>query len=147
MFIQRLGLIHLVIGRNFVATNCTGNGDACLSCTGVRDIDYLKRTSGNPHTYTWSNANCGGSVHCVGAGYSEAVWSLWKRKLQAAPYNYDDHTAHEIVTRLTYIGGGNTGVVVCRRATQWGLLCDQRLHEFFWLRMTIMEILPMALPI
>ncbi|MDG1904706.1 MAG: hypothetical protein P8I38_03685 [Arenicella sp.] len=98
------------IGRNFVATNCTGNGDACLSCTGVRDIDYLKRTSGNPHTYTWSNANCGGSVHCVGAVYSEAVWSLWKRKLQAAPYNYDDHTAHEIVTRLTYIGGGNTGV-------------------------------------
>jgi hypothetical protein len=26
------------IGRNFRSTNCTGNGDACLSCTGVRAI-------------------------------------------------------------------------------------------------------------
>jgi len=97
------------IGRNFLSGNCSGNGDPCLNCSGVRDIDYLQRQSGQPHDYTWSNANCGGSVHCVGAVYSEAVWSLWKRELQGAPYNYDDHTAHEIVTRLTYIGAGNTG--------------------------------------
>jgi hypothetical protein len=97
------------IGRNFRATNCTGFGDPCLNCTGVRDIDYLKRASGDPHDYSWSNANCGGSVHCVGAVYSEAVWSLWKRDLQSAPYNYDNNTAHEIVTRLTFIGAGNTG--------------------------------------
>jgi hypothetical protein len=97
------------IGRNFRSTNCSGNGDPCLSCTGVRDIDYLKRASGNPHDYTWSNANCGGSVHCVGGVYSEAVWSLWKRKLQSAPYNYDNNTAHEIVTRLTFLGAGATG--------------------------------------
>ncbi len=96
------------IGRNFRSTVCTGNGDPCLTCTGVRDIDYLKRQSGNPHDYTWSNANCGGSVHCVGGVYSEAVWSLWKRKLQSAPYNYDNNTAHEITTRLTYIGAGAT---------------------------------------
>ncbi len=96
------------IGRNFRSTVCTGNGDPCLTCTGVRDIDYLKRQSGQPHDYTWSNANCGGSVHCVGGVYSEAVWSLWKRKLQQAPYNYDNNTAHEIVTRLTYIGAGAT---------------------------------------
>ena len=97
------------IGRNFLSNPCTGNGDPCLTCTGVRDIDYLKRQSGNPHTYTWSNANCGGSVHCVGAVYSEAVWSLWKRDLQAAPYNMNTHTAHELVTRLTFIGGGAVG--------------------------------------
>jgi len=97
------------IGRHFRSTNCTGFGDACLSCTGVRDIDYLKHASGQPHDYTWSNANCGGTVHCTGLVYSEAVWSLWKRQLQAAPYNYDDDTAHEIVTRLTYIGAGNVG--------------------------------------
>ncbi len=94
------------IGRNFLSTNCTGNGDPCINCTGVRDIDYLKRQSGNPHTYTWSNANCGGSVHCVGGVYSEAIWSLWKRKLQSAPYNLDNNTAHEIVTRMTFIGAG-----------------------------------------
>jgi hypothetical protein len=96
------------IGRNFRATPCSGNGDPCLTCTGVRDIDYLKRQSGNPHDYTWSNANCGGSVHCVGGVYSEAVWSLWKRGLQSAPYNMDNNTAHELVTRLTFIGAGAT---------------------------------------
>jgi hypothetical protein len=96
------------IGRNFLSGNCSGNGDACTDCSGVRDIDYLKRQSGNPHTYTWSNQNCGGSVHCVGAVYSEAVWSLWKRKLQSTPYNYDNNTAHEVVTRLTFIAAGAT---------------------------------------
>jgi hypothetical protein len=103
-----LRLYDSCIGRNFLSTVCSGNGDPCLTCTGVRDIDYLKRQSGNPHTYTWSNANCGGSVHCVGGVYSEAVWSLWKRKLQSAPFNYDNNTAAELVTRLTYIGAGNT---------------------------------------
>lgn len=97
------------IGRGFFGSNCTGFGDACTACTGVRDIDYAKRVSGAPHTYTWSNANCGSSVHCIGAVYAEAVWSLWKHKLTAAPYSYDDATAQEIVSRLTYIGGGNTG--------------------------------------
>ena len=97
------------IGRNFrLGTNCSGNGDACTACDGVRDIDYLKRVSGNPHDYSWSNANCGGSVHCVGGVYSEAVWSLWKRNLQDPPYSYDNNTAHEIVTRLTFIGAGAT---------------------------------------
>jgi len=97
------------IGRNFFATNCNGFGDPCLDCTGVRDIDYLKRQSGQPHDYSWSNANCGGTTHCVAAVHSEAVWSLWKRELAAAPYNMDDNTAHEVVTRLTYIGAGNAG--------------------------------------
>ncbi len=97
-------------GRNFrLGVNCSGNGDPCLACDGVLDIDYLKRASVQPHDYSWSNANCGGSVHCVGGVYSEAVWSLWKRQLQQAPYNYDNNTAHEIVTRLTFIGAGATG--------------------------------------
>ncbi len=97
------------IGRNFRSTVCSGNGDPCLTCTGVRDIDYLKRASGQPHDYSWSNANCGGSVHCVGGVYSEAVWSLWKRELTGAPYNLDNNTAHEVVNRLTFIGAGATG--------------------------------------
>jgi hypothetical protein len=97
------------IGRGFTASNCSGFGDACTDCTGVRDIDYAMRTSGSPHTYTWSDANCSGSVHCVGSVYSEAVWALWKRKLQSAPYNYDDNTAMEIVNQLTFIGAGNVG--------------------------------------
>jgi hypothetical protein len=97
------------IGRHFRSTVCTGFGDPCLTCTGVRDIDYAKRVSGNPHTYTWSNANCGGTVHCVGSVYAEAVWSLWKRKLQSAPFNMDNNTSMEVATRLTYLGAGNVG--------------------------------------
>ncbi len=39
--------------------------------------------------------------------YSEAVWDLYKRKLQQDPFKYDENTALEIVTRLTYIAAGN----------------------------------------
>jgi hypothetical protein len=48
-------------------------------------------------------------VHCLGLVYSEAVWSLYKRKLQKGPFYYDDNTALEIVTRLTFIAAGNVG--------------------------------------
>ncbi len=104
-----LRLYDSCIGRNFrPGVQCSGFGDPCLDCTGVRDIDYLKRASGLPHDYSWSNANCGGQVHCVGSVYAEAVWSLWQRNLQSPPYNLDNNTAAEIVTRLTYLGAGNT---------------------------------------
>jgi hypothetical protein len=96
------------IGRNFRATPCGGFGDPCLTCTGVRDIDYAQRQSGEPHTYTWTNRFCGTSVHCKGATYAEAVWDLWKRDLPAQ-YGMDDNTAHELINRLTFIGAGNVG--------------------------------------
>ena len=86
---------------------CNSIGDPCINdCTGVRDIDYENRESGMPHTVTWSNANCGDKVHCIGLVYSEAVWSLWKRDLPEL-YGIDDSSALEIVTRLTYIAAGN----------------------------------------
>ena len=84
------------IGRGFFISNG--------SCTGVRQIDY-KLGSGKPKTF--SNNGCGGAVHCLGGVYSEAIWSLYKRTLQSSPYNYDDNTALEIVTRLTFIAAGN----------------------------------------
>eukprot|EP00804_Cyclotella_cryptica_P000077 CCRYP_013734-RC/>CCRYP_013734-RC protein AED:0.05 eAED:0.05 QI:386/1/1/1/0.62/0.55/9/209/1800 len=86
------------IGRGFYAS---GGG-----CTGVRNIDY-KQSGGTPKTFSVSNRSCGGAVHCVGQVYSQAVWSLYKRTLQSAPYSYDDNTALEIVTRLTFIAAGN----------------------------------------
>ena len=39
--------------------------------------------------------------------YAEAVWSLYKRILREEPYNYDENTALEVVTRLTFIAAGN----------------------------------------
>ena len=104
-----LRLATSCIGRNFKTDVChSGSDDECLTCTGVRDIDYLQRKSGLPHKYTWANANCGTDVHCLGYVYAEAIWSLYKRKLQEEPYFYDDLTALEITTRLTYIAAGVT---------------------------------------
>ena len=37
----------------FKLDNCDGAGDACLSCTGVRDVDWTKHESGLPHNITW----------------------------------------------------------------------------------------------
>jgi hypothetical protein len=88
----------ICIGRGFFLTGA--------SCTGVRNIDYVTG-SGRPKTF--SNNGCNGAVHCLGGVYSEAVWSLYKRFLQSEPYNYDDNTALEIVTRLTFIAAGNVG--------------------------------------
>ncbi len=95
--------------------NCDGYGDCCLDCTGVRDQDYAKHTSGIPHTpanficiYCDSGSGpCGMEEHCENAPAAEAVWDLAYRDLQNAPFNYDKNTAFEIAQRLTYIGGGN----------------------------------------
>ncbi|MDY7093407.1 MAG: hypothetical protein SX243_10600 [Acidobacteriota bacterium] len=104
------------IGRNFRATNCTGFGDACLSCTGVREIDWAQRASGNPHGIAFIDgacgagpSPCGGGVHCEGQVYAEAVWDLYARDLQGIPFNYDLNTALEETTRLTYYGSATVG--------------------------------------
>ncbi len=98
------------IGRGFfLSQNCTGYGDPCIDCTGVRDIDYAMRASGLPHTYTWANGSYCSAVHCKGAVYAEAVWDLWKRDLAVVPYSMDDNTALEVVTRMTYLGAGGVG--------------------------------------
>ena len=84
---------------------CNGYGDPCISCTGVRDIDWEQRQSQMPHDRTWASSNCGSS-HCRGAVYSEAVWDLWKRDLPSI-YGFGGNTNHEIVTRLTFLGADN----------------------------------------
>ncbi len=100
------------IGRHFRASNCSGYGNACTACTGVRDIDWAKHTGNTPFTLTNadacsagnSNGPCGGSVHCEGQVYSQAVWDLWNRDLVGAPFNYSLTVAREQATQLTYRG-------------------------------------------
>ncbi len=106
------------IGRGFRLNdaNCGGYGDPCTDCTGIRDIDFAKRASGQPHDVTWAGpacgsgggTPCGGSTHCEGYVYSEAVWDLVHRDLPSV-YGMDSNTALEVGTRLTYLGGGNVG--------------------------------------
>lgn len=99
------------LGRNFRATNCGGYGNPCTACTGVRDIDWAKHTANTPFTMTQADAcgtggpaPCGGSVHCEGQVYSQAVWDLWNRDLVGAPSNLSLDIARELATQLTYRG-------------------------------------------
>ncbi len=99
------------VGRGFFTNGmtCSGYGDPCTAasaCTGVRSVDWADRTSGLPHDLTWVRANCGTTVHCLGAAYSETVWDLLKRDLPTLQ-GMDNNTALEVTTRLTYIGAGN----------------------------------------
>jgi hypothetical protein len=77
------------IGPGFRATNCGGYGDACTSCTGVRDIDWARHASNAPHTVEsfirprcgGGNGACGRQVHCESHVASEAIWDLATRDL------------------------------------------------------------------
>lgn len=102
------------IGRNFRATQCSGELPggvyACTQCTGVRDIDWARHITNAP--FTLANADtcnsgpgpCGGSVHCEGQTYSQAVWDLWNRDLTGGSFNLNKNVAREITTRLTFAG-------------------------------------------
>ena len=83
--------------------NCPGNGDLCTDCTGVREIDWMKRESRMPHDLSWvldqnptvpgscgavlvpatpfNSGPCQRSTHCEGTIIGEAVWDLMKRDL------------------------------------------------------------------
>jgi trimeric autotransporter adhesin len=109
-----LRLNNSCMGRGFfLAGNCSGYGDPCLSCDGVRELDFAKHASGLPHGITWILSNCsaGGQTgpcnretHCEGMVPAEAGWDLQFRDLRAAPFNYDENTALELTTRLMFLG-------------------------------------------
>lgn len=112
------------IGRGFfLSGTCGGNGDPCTVCTGVRDADWTKRQSGQPHDIAWIQGAptkkspgscpaatqvgpCGKSTHCEGSVVSEVIWDLIHRDLPAH-FGMDPNTALNLVARLHYLGGGN----------------------------------------
>lgn len=110
------------IGRGFFKNGkCNNGGNACTVCTGVRDIDFKKTQRNAPSTLTWSRANCGTSVHCLGLVYSEAIWNLYTIDLPDQ-YGYDPNTALELTQRLTYIAAGvvSTWYTNTDNASPWG---------------------------
>jgi hypothetical protein len=96
------------IGTGLRLSNCNGYGDACTSCTGVRDIDYTKHSSGIPHTvdnftkYCPDGQNytgpCGTEEHCESQVSSEALWDAARELL-----NEDTASAWAIMDRLWYL--------------------------------------------
>ena len=107
------------VGRGFTpGQTCGGFGDACLECTGVRESDWAKQASGQPHDVSWivdactgtGNTPCGRSTHCEGSVVAESAWDLVHRDLQGfdgSDFNYDLNTALEMGTRLTFLGATN----------------------------------------
>ncbi|OGF68079.1 MAG: hypothetical protein A2Y62_19690 [Candidatus Fischerbacteria bacterium RBG_13_37_8] len=94
---------------------CDGYGDCCLTCTGLRSLDWADHVSGVPHTPANFNCvycsgglgPCGKEEHCENAPGAEAGWDLAARDLQAAPFNYSKQTAFMITTKLYIQGSGN----------------------------------------
>jgi len=77
------------IGPGFLASNCGGYGDACTSCTGVRDVDFAKHVSNTAATVSnftqvrcgAGSGPCGKEVHCESYVPSEAIWDFANRDL------------------------------------------------------------------
>jgi hypothetical protein len=123
----------------FINETCSGYGDECdgtpddgSSCTGVRDVNFMNHRCDAPHTISWilngftdgqcagpggapgcpafgSTGPCGRETHCEGMVMAETGWDLMTRDLLDPPFNYDTQSAHEIATRLLYIGAQPVG--------------------------------------
>ena len=72
--------------------NCSSYGDACTSCDGIRDLDYMKHSSQTPwtaqnHGTLWDcasgkyNGPCGWEDHCESGIASQALWDFVNRDL------------------------------------------------------------------
>ncbi len=97
------------IGRGFyMAQNCTGYGDTCLDCTGIRDQDWDQRQAHTPATpqgflttYCYGGGGpCGKETHCESYVAGEAVWDLAVRDLPAL--GLDARTAWQLTDKLFY---------------------------------------------
>ncbi len=109
-FTAALSLHESCIGPGFLGSNCNGYGNACTSCTGVRDIDYAKHSSATPATVanftqpdcptsTNYKGPCGREGHCESYVASEALWDLPNRDLP----NPGTGSAWTVVDRLWFL--------------------------------------------
>jgi hypothetical protein len=76
---------HSCTGPGFLGSNCSGYGDACTACTGVRELDYHKRASNSPWTVAKNASTCpadtcvgpmGKECHCESQPLTQANWDL-----------------------------------------------------------------------
>jgi len=105
------------IGRGFfVSQNCSGYGDTCLDCTGIRDQDWDMRTNHTPATPTGFIQNncsggggpCGKEEHCESYLVGEAVWDLAARDLVTTG-GLDPDSAWQLAEKLFYRSRNGSG--------------------------------------
>lgn len=104
------------IGRGFyMSQQCSGYGDTCLACTGIRDQDWDKRKDHTPATPGgFLNSYCGGGGgpcgkegHCESYVAGETVWDLAVRDLPAS--GVDTASAWQLAERLFYQSRNGSG--------------------------------------
>ncbi len=91
----------------FVGSNCGGYGDPCISCSGIRDIDFAQRAANTPATVAnftqvhcpGGGGPCGREVHCESYVSSEAVWDFANRDLPSP----GSGAAWTVLDRLWYL--------------------------------------------
>ena len=126
-FTAALQLHQSCIGAGFLGGNCGGYGDACTSCTGVRDIDWAKHVSNTPHTVAnftqprcptsaTYRGPCGREGHCESYVSSEALWDLAARDMPSP----GSGSAWSAVDRLWYLSRSTATVAfVCTASGTW----------------------------
>jgi hypothetical protein len=97
------------VGRGFfMGGTCSAYGDTCLTCTGIRDMDWNARTRKVPATpQNFTLALCGGGggpcgreVHCESYVPSEAIFDLAVRDLPAT--GLDAASSWQLAEKLFY---------------------------------------------
>jgi len=105
------------VGRGFFidGSTCSGYGDSCLTCTGIREMDWDARQAHTPATpANFTQPNCGGGggpcgreVHCESYVPSESMYDLAARDLPAMGVDAD--TAWQHTERLFYTSRAGSG--------------------------------------
>ena len=115
------------IGVNFIpGQQCSGYGNACTSCTGIRDADYTKHSSQTPIKPSCISSGCGGwkcttdssypgpcgyEGHCESYVFSEADFTLGANTTYGlmSKSGQDQNTAWFIMDRLFYLSRPTAG--------------------------------------
>jgi len=132
--------------------NCSGYGDACTSCSGVRDIDWGLHASNTPHTpanFTSPRCGSGGCVgpcnrecHCESYPPSEALYDLAAKDLVAGSQTsnpsypdmngpYAPSAAWAVMDRLWFVSRPTAGAVyVCNGFNSHGCATNTYFRVF-----------------
>lgn len=97
------------VGRGFFQNgNCSGYGDTCLACSGIREMDWdrrIRHTPATPANFTATNCGggsgpCGRAVHCESYVVAETIFDLATRDLPAS--GIDAFSSWQLAERLFY---------------------------------------------